>query len=230
MSRFEQKNAYLPTEIPIFPLPGVVLLPGQILPLNIFEERYLSLIEDALGQGRLLGMIQPSVQKTETEAIAEKGKSVLYRIGGLGRIIHFEETSDGRFLVQLKGVSRFEMVDETDIVNGYRRAIVNYGGFSADRSQEQNDEDISRLLSRQHVFDKLDRYCKMLKMKFDLALLSKTPLVILVDALAMICPFTPAEKQALLEAETISKRAELLYSLIDMAIMQGENGSQLHHN
>ena len=157
--------ATLPAQIPIFPLPNALLLPGGQLPLNIFEPRYLAMIEDALGaSGRLIGMVQPMEDSGE-----------LFGIGCAGRISYFQETGDGRYMIALNGVCRFRLHDHRLSARGYRLADV------------------------------------------------------ILNTLAMVCPFDVAEKQALLEAEGIGRRADLLVAMMEMALHEDDGQNDARH-
>src|SRR4051812_49374614 len=141
------RKAQLPTEFPIFPLPGAVLLPGGKLPLNIFEPRYLSMVEDALGEGRMLAMVQPDPARGPTPT----GPAV-YRVGCLGRISSFSETDDGRFLITLTGVTRYQIVVELEMRRGYRRVRADLSAFAADLEPETDG------IERRALLDALRAY------------------------------------------------------------------------
>lgn len=208
MSVFDPTFDLLPTEIPIFPLGGAIVLPKTNLPLNIFEPRYLAMTATALGGSRMIGMIQPK----ETEA--EAAEPAVYQVGCAGRIVQFEESEDGRFLINLKGVCRFRIAEELPPVDGYRRIRPDWTPFRDDL-EEASDEGLTT-----------DRLMMSLKPYFDDQGISanwdaikETPANRLVNSLAMVCPFEPLEKQALLEAKTIAERLTVLTQLIEMAVL-----------
>jgi hypothetical protein len=208
----------LPDIIPIFPLTGVLLLPRGKLPLNIFEPRYLAMTRDALGGERLIGMIQPSDPQ-------EGGMNpAVYPIGCAGRITSFSETDDGRYLITLTGVSRFRIREELPLLSGYRRVVPEWGGFGADLEPAEAGFD------REGLVRELKTYFAQRQIEADWSLIDKTPAEHLVSSIAMLCPFAPNEKQALLEAATLDARAELLTALVGMAAIPAtaEGGASRH--
>lgn len=208
-SRFEE----LPATLPVFPLSGVLLLPRGKLPLNIFEPRYLAMTQDALGAGRLIGMIQPRRADDPAEA------PELYEVGCAGRISQFAETDDGRFLITLTGVCRFAILGEIASMRGYRRAQVDWGRFRDDLAPPPAVE-----LDRDALIERLKRYFAVQGIKADWNSIRATPDERLVTTLAMICPFEPGEKQGLLECPTLADRSEMLAALLDMAAAGREQG------
>jgi uncharacterized protein len=196
----------LPEILPIFPLSGVLLLPRGRLPLNIFEPRYLAMVEDALGHGRLIGMVQPN------SAEAQEAVPPIYHIGCAGRITSFTETEDGRFLITLGGVCRFKVTEELPIERGYRHVRPDWESFLADIN-EPEDTDIDR----DKLFGILRAYFKLHNIAADWNAVQATGNETLVSSLAMICPLEPNEKQALLEAQDLRTRADLLMALLEMA-------------
>lgn len=216
MSVFDPVFEDLPPTLPLFPLTGALLLPRGLLPLNIFEPRYLAMIEDALKEpGRLIGMIQP--ENPEDAATVP----TLYRTGCAGRIVQFEETEDGRYLIHLKGVARFRLGEELATTRGYRRARIDWRGFAADLA-EPDDSDIDR----DRLLAPLRRYLKQQRIEANWDAIREMPEERLVVSLAMSCPFAPAEKQALLEAADLAARAGVLCALLEMATLEtgGERG------
>ena len=199
----------LPETIPVFPLPGALLLPHGHLPLNIFEPRYLNLTADALGQGRMMGMVQPV--HAEPDPVSDTAE--LYRTGCLGRITSFAETDDGRFLITLTGVSRFRIVDELESVRGYRRVAARYDAFAHDLQ-----EDTGATADRQRLLDAVRAYFQVQGIDTDWAAIKEAPDGALVTSLAMTCPFEPREKQALLECPGLIERGEFLTTLMEMAV------------
>lgn len=213
MSQFDPNFDDLPTTLPIFPLTGVLLLPRGLLPLNVFEPRYLNMIQDSLAADRMIGMTQPRDR-------AESGKEPpIYPVGCAGRITAFEETDDGRFLISLKGVCRFRAGEEIPTMRGYRRVRPDWSGFDADLSGPEE-----RTVDRDALFKSLKAYFTSQGIEASWSALKETPDERLVNSLSMICPFDPPEKQALLEAETLRDRAKVLTALVEMAVLDTGGG------
>ncbi len=198
--------AALPGTLPIFPLPGALLLPHGSLPLNIFEPRYVAMIDDALAGARLIGMIQP-----DREA-ADVGTAHTYGIGCAGRITQLTETDDGRYLVSLAGVARFRIARELPGQDGgYRLVEPDFSGFAADLVEDKAVE-----VDRARLFTHLRAFFTGRGIDANWEAMEKADDAGLVTALAMVCPFSPAEKQALLEAANTTRRAETLIALLQM--------------
>ncbi len=200
--------ADLPRVIPVFPLPGALLLPGGHLPLHIFEPRYRAMVQDALAGSRIIGMMQPRNPKQLAKV------QDLYGIGCAGRVQAFRETDDGRFYITLKGVCRFSVVEELDVETPYRQTVVSYARYRADM---QGGEDVP--VDREKLMPALREFLNRFEVKVDWEALEKVPDDALVRSLSMMCPFEPNEKQALLEAETPGDRSTLVTALIEMAII-----------
>lgn len=209
-----------PEIIPIFPLPGALLLPRGRLPLNIFEPRYLVMIDDAMKtDGRLIGMIQP---QGDTKTRGCKG---LFKVGCAGRITTLSETDDGRYLIGLSGVSRFRMVEEVEGFSPYRQARVDWKDYALDAQAPETDaEDFER----EEFLALVERYFKAKSLDTDWDAFSKASEETIVNALCMICPFTEQEKQALIEASDLTERRKTLNTLlmIDAASEDGAGGLQ----
>ena len=203
----------MPAEFAIFPLPGALLLPRGRLPLNIFEPRYLAMIEDSLAHGRMFGMIQPNAHAPR----APTGPS-LYQIGCLGRLTQFAETEDGRFLITLSGVSRFRVIDELPIRRGYRRVSADFAPFARDLEPPHE----SAALKRPEFLGALKPYFRVHGIDANWDAIDEMPDSMLVTTLAMLCPFDDAEKQALLEAPTDADRAADLLALLRMAVHEAD--------
>lgn len=200
----------LPDVIPVFPLTGVLLLPRGRLPLNIFEPRYLAMIEDALAtRHRLIGMIQPLDPDDRSRS------PDLCRIGCAGRITQMEETSDGRYLVTLTGVSRFEITDELPLHEGYRPVRAGWDAFGLDLKN-----DPPGLFDRPRLLKGLRAYLDMQGVAADWNSIESAPDEPLITTLAMVCPFAPGEKQVLLEAANNDDRASTMIALIEMALAE----------
>jgi Lon protease-like protein len=213
-------NGRLPAELPVFPLTGVLLLPRGRLPLNIFEPRYLAMFDDALAGERTIGMIQPSGAAPQG---GQQGPA-LYAIGCAGRITSFSESGDGRYLVALDGVSRFRVTEELPLHRGYRRVIPDWAPFAVDLTEEELTLDRGRLI------ELLQAYFRQQQLSANWEAIGQAPDERLLTSLAMICPFEPPEKQALLEAGCLSDRARLMMSLLEIAIAghQGEDDRPRH--
>jgi Lon protease-like protein len=196
----------LPQTLPLFPLTGVVLLPRGVLPLNVFEPRYLKLVDDALKGDRLIGIIQPS---ENPDTVLKPGLSA---IGAAGRIIAFRETDDKRYLITLTGLCRFRLTGETASPEPYRLGLCDYAGFAGDLAENEAEEDFPR----QRLVTALKQYLGSRDMKADWKSVMSAPPETLVNALAMICPFEPAEKQALLEAPSFAERVSTLVAILEM--------------
>jgi Lon protease-like protein len=203
----------LPTEFAVFPLAGALLLPRGRLPLNVFEPRYLAMVEDSLANGRMFGMIQPN----EHAPRAENGAS-LYRIGCLGRLSHFSETDDGRFLITLSGITRFVVKRELAMHRGYRRVEADYAPFTQDLHTTPDLEPETR----DQILDALEIYFRMKHIDANWEAVRSMPDHLLVVTLAMLCPFDTAEKQALLEAPTEHDRGGDLLALLRMAVHEAD--------
>jgi hypothetical protein len=194
----------LPDILPVFPLTGVLLLPRGRLPLNIFEPRYRAMTRDAMDGERLIGMVQPS-----DPPIRELNPAI-YQTGCAGRITSFSETDDGRFLITLTGVSRFRIREELPLLSGYRRVVADWQEFAGDRDPDAAGFDRARLV------EGLKTFFTQRQVQADWEAIDRAPGEHLVTSIAMMCPFAPNEKQALLEAHTLGERARLLTALIEM--------------
>ena len=206
----------LPEEFPVFPLGGALLLPGGRLPLNIFEPRYLAMVEDALGQGRYFGMVQPDKRLPNG-----KDGPGLYRTGCLGRISSFEETDDGRYLITLAGIIRFGIAEEIEMRRGYRRVHAGLAGFAADL--RAGDESLP--FTRQILLDALARYFAKAGIDANWDAIGEMSDSALVVSLCMACPFGHEEKQALLEAKDPLLRAMTLRTLLEIDSFDGGPGN-----
>ena len=200
----------LPTLIPLFPLAGALLLPRGQMPLNIFEPRYLALIDDAFRSGqRLIGMIQPDINHGEQD-----DHSPLFQVGALGRITQIAETGDGRYLIELTGICRFRTIEEVTAATPYRRFHVTYEPFKSDLVARTGEERVDR----EELLRVLSAFLKANNLKADWDGIEKAPNEALVNALAMMSPFGVAEKQALLEAPDLKTRAEVLIAVTEMEL------------
>ena len=198
----------LPDSVPVFPLSGALLLPAANMPLNIFEPRYLAMIEDAMDSHRMIGMIQPQFDAPE-----DVEDPALCDVGCVGRITAFQETGDGRIVVNLAGVCRFRVVEETAGVNGYRVAKI--AGFGDDL--EENIE-ASKAVDRDGLLHTFKQFLEANDMEADWEGVSEASTETLVNTLSMMSPYGPAEKQALLEAPDLKTRAETLVAITEIML------------
>jgi hypothetical protein len=220
---FDPDLESLPDVIPVFPLAGVLLLPGGKMPLNIFERRYLAMTRAALMDSRrLIGMIQPT-----GHAEGETGPA-LYPIGCAGRIVSFAETDDGRYLITLDGFCRFRAAGEQPMTGGYRRLAVEFAPYRADIDDRYQDR-IQPPINRTGVISAGESYFRARNMNINPEALKKLDDGNLVNALSMGCPFTPEEKQALLEAADLAARARLLETLFAMGASETPGGEATRH-
>lgn len=202
----------LPDVLPIFPLEGALLLPRARLPLNIFEPRYLAMVDDALrSEQRLIGMVQPRRAKEAGEAAPP-----IYDVGCVGRLTSFSETDDGRYLIALSGVIRFEVVQEVDGFTPFRRVTPSWERFAHDL--EADESELMPAPARSEFLSLLKRYFEATDLSADWEALSNADYETLVNAIAMLCPFSPQEKQALLEAKTLSDRESDLQALMRFVV------------
>ena len=210
----------LSRKIPIFPLTGAVLFPGTQLPLNIFEPRYVQMIDDALASpGRLLGMIQPSSPNQGS------GNKNLKKVGCVGRISSFNEAENDRYLITLSGLVRFEVDEEMHVTTPYRQVLANYEKFRSDLEPQKIDGiDRSKLLAL------VKRYLEHRKILADWEIIQQTPTEQLINYSGILVPFTPEEKQLLLEAKSLITRGHALEALYQSYIfdLSGEKSDQLH--
>jgi uncharacterized protein len=212
----------LPDVIPVFPLPGALLLPRGQMPLNIFEPRYLAMIDDALRSGhRLIGMIQP-----DESGSAHQHQPNLYEVGCVGRITQFAESGDGRYLIQLTGVARFRLEEELNVDTPYRQCRVIYVPFMDDFTPRKGEDEVDR----DSLLHALADFLKANDLKADWDGIKNAPNEALVNALAMMSPYGTAEKQALLEAPDLKTRAEILIAVTEMDLAKkrtsGDTGLQ----
>jgi len=206
------KIANLPGAIPIFPLPGALLLPRARLPLHIFEPRYLQMLDDAFKTPeRLIGMIQPN-------EVAGRAGNGLHSIGCAGRVTQFSETEDNRYMITLSGISRFRVVNEIEGFAPYRRCDVNWDGFERDQGKSEQDAGFDR----SSFLDLLGRYFAARSLSTDWDSLQEADDELLINSLSMLLDLEAEDKQALLEAPSLSTRRETLVTLIEFSMRGGE--------
>lgn len=211
---------HLPRVIPIFPLAGALLLPRATMPLNIFEPRYLAMCRDALQSDKLIGMIQPR------DVGDVRFEPELYKTGCVGRIIDSRDLRDGRMLITLEGVSRFDIVEELDRTTPYRKVVATYDRFGADRRAPTISLDFAL---RERMVEDLKRFLDARGLTADWNIIGDAPDEILVNTLAMICPFEANEKQALLEEPTLGARALTMITIMEFALAAPDEGGHKPH-
>lgn len=200
----------LPDVLPVFPLPAALLLPGGRMPLTIFEPRYLEMLDDSLAGPRLIGMVQPSLDG----ALRADDEPELCQVGCIGRIISFAESGDGRYLISLQGICRFRVARELAVKTPYRQCEIL--PFVGDLDEEQAGADVDR----QALLKALRDYLKANELEADWEGVSRADNSVLVNALSMMAPYGPAEKQALLEAPDLKTRAETLIAITEMSMVR----------
>jgi Lon protease-like protein len=206
------KETDLPDTVAVFPLTGVLLLAGGNMPLNVFEPRYLALIDDALKGNRVIGMIQPVFSETDE---SPQGTPELCKVGTFGRITTFGETGDGRYVADISGICRFRVIEEIHQQQPYRQLRV--APFISDLSELEDDPAVNRTA----LLGAFRSYLTANKLEADWEAVSKTSNRMLVNSLSMIAPFGPREKQALLEAPDLKTRAETLVAMTEMVLARG---------
>ncbi len=207
--------ADLPGTIPVFPLPGALLLPRARLPLHIFEPRYLAMLEDCMKTPtRLIGMVQPN------KVPGRDGGTGLHTIGCAGRLTQFSETEDGRYLITLTGISRFRVAEEVTGFTPYRRCDVRWDGFDQDLGNAERDPGFDR----EGFMNLLSMFFSARQLSTDWESLKEADDELLINSLSMLLDFAPEDKQALLEAPSLSTRRETLVTLIEYALRGGESG------
>ena len=200
----------LPEVIPVFPLPGALLLPRGQMPLNIFEPRYLEMIDDALAsRHRLIGMIQPDIAHPGSD-----DKPNLFKVGCVGRITQIAESGDGRYILQLTGVARFRIEEELTVQTAYRQCRVTYAPFADDFIARKGEDEVDR----KELLRALSEFLQANDLKADWDGIENAPNEALVNALAMMSPYGAAEKQALLEAPDLKTRAEILVAVTEIEL------------
>ena len=216
ISKFTIENNNLPTDLPVFPLQGALLLPGGVLPLNIFEPRYIQMVKDTLATNhRLIVMTLPLPEKSNG--------SEIYKLACAGKLISFEETLDGRFLISLSGIMRCRLLDSLEEKGGYRRMKVDF----TDYLDDMRPNDIK--IERNGFFKTLRSYFDMKGLSADWKAIEKCEDEKLITTLAMLCPFSDAEKQTLMEANSLNERAKLMKVILEMSIFgSGDQNVKKH--
>ncbi len=201
--------------IPVFPLAGALLLPGGQMPLNIFEPRYLAMIDDAMHGNRLIGMIQPALKQSEKPS----KEPLLCEIGCVGRITAFQECGDGRYMINLTGICRYRILEEVKGKGGYRQCKI--GVFAEELHEEHHEGDVDR----DALLTTFKRYLDANDMEADWESIDKADNNTLVTALCMMSPYGPAEKQALLEAPDLKNRADTLIAITEIYLARESDNS-----
>ncbi|MDJ1158679.1 LON peptidase substrate-binding domain-containing protein [Chelatococcus sp. SYSU_G07232] len=206
-----------PAVIPLFPLSGALLLPRGQMPLNVFEPRYLAMVDDALAGRRVIGMIQPDADVPGSASVPK-----LYSVGCAGRITQLAETGDGRYLITLSGIARFRVAEELSVLTPYRQARVDYRPFATDFTARAGEEAVDR----EGVIRALRDFAKANDLRIDWQGIDEAPNEALVNALSMMSPFGAREKQALLEAPDLKSRAEVLIAITQLELARETGGPE----
>jgi uncharacterized protein len=205
--------ADLPASVPVFPLAGALLLPFSHRPLNIFEPRYVEMVDDALRGDRLIGLIQPEDASEESP----KGRAALQKIGCLGRLTHFEENGDGRYFIILDGLTRFEVLSEQTVMTPYRRCVISAERFASDFEREFGQDSVDR----ERFLKMMRDYAEFANLDLNWDEINRTGTADLVNFCCMVSPYGASEKQVLLEAASLEDRAETLIALAEVEMARG---------
>lgn len=210
-----RRPADLSPRIPLFPLRGAILLPRATLPLNVFEPRYLQMLDDVMAGDRLIGIVQPATGEGSEDEESHLGRSVSLRsVGCVGRVTTYQEVEDGRLVVTLTGVARYDVIEDVSTDKPYRVASVNYDRFAADLNEGLGEEQVDRA----NLLHVLRSYLDANKLDADWVAIQRASSEFLINALCVMCPYGPEEKQALLEAEDLKSRADVLVALAEMEL------------
>ena len=207
------KSSDLPERIAVFPLSAALLLPGGRMPLNIFEPRYLKMVDDTLCGNRIIGMVQPRLDGS----LRKDGEPELCDVGCCGRITSLGESGDGRYIISLQGICRFRVVEEIAARTPYRQCRIT--PFAADLNEGEGED----MVDREALLETFRHYLEANDMEADWESVRRAENGTLVNALSMMSPYGPAEKQALLEAPDLKTRAETLIAITEMALAR-DNG------
>lgn len=213
--------ADLPQSVPVFPLSGALLLPFAQRPLNIFEPRYIEMVDHALRGNRLIGLIQPQDASEESP----RGRAPLQKIGCLGRLTHFEENGEGRYFIILEGISRFEVISELTVMTPFRQCIISAEPFASDFEREFGQEAVDR----ERFLKMMRDYAEFGNFELNWAEIEKTGTADLVNFCCMVSPYGAKEKQLLLEARSLEDRAETLIAMAEYEMARaGDNAAPLN--
>lgn len=220
-----RRPADLPPRIPVFPLRGAILLPRATLPLNVFEPRYLEMLDDVMSGDRVIGIIQPAAGAGSDEEEGPLAHSIgLRRVGCVGRVTTYQEVDHARLVITLTGITRYEILDEAVTDLPYRMASVTYNRFASDLNEGLGEDQVDR----SNLLRVLRSYLDANKLEADWAAIQRASSEFLINALCVMCPYGPEEKQALLEAEDLKSRADVLVALAEMELASsGGSGNTL---
>jgi uncharacterized protein len=220
-----RRPADLTPRIPVFPLRGAILLPRATLPLNVFEPRYLEMLDDVMSGDRLIGIIQPAAGASSDDEESPLADSVgLRRVGCVGRVTNYQEVDHARVVITLTGITRYEILDEAVTDLPYRVASVSYDRFASDLNEGLGEDQVDR----SNLLRVLRSYLDANKLEADWAAIQRASSEFLINALCVMCPYGPEEKQALLEADDLKRRADVLVALAEMELASsGGNGNTL---
>lgn len=210
----------LPNSIPVFPLSGALLLPFSHRPLNVFEPRYVEMVDNALGGNRLIGLIQPE----ETSEESPRGRAPLQKIGTVGRLTHLEENGEGRYFIILEGLSRFELKSELTVMTPYRQATIDASSFANDFTHAFGEDDVDR----ERFLKMMKDYAEFANFELNWDEINKTGTADLVNFGCMVSPYGAKEKQVLLEARSLRDRSETLIALAEFEMAKGGSGAPLN--
>ena len=213
MPKRPQSPSDLPKTVPIFPLSGALLLPFSHRPLNVFEPRYVEMVDAALRGDRMIGLIQPE----DTSEESPKGRTPLQQIGCLGRLTHFEESGEGRYFIILEGVTRFRLVHELTVMTPYRQGTISGAEFDHDFTRDFGEDAVNR----ERFIRMMRDYAEFASIELNWEEIERTGTADLVNFCCMVGPYGAAEKQALLEATTLEQRAETLIAMTEYEIARG---------
>ena len=217
MLRRPASPADLPKSVPLFPLSGALLLPFSHRPLNVFEPRYVDMVDAALRGDRLIGLIQPE----DTSEESPRGRDPLQNVGCLGRITHFEESAEGRYFIILEGVTRFRLLHELTVMTPYRQGMIDAAAYATDFTRDFGEDAVDR-----ERFVKLMRdYAEFANIELNWDEIERTGTAELVNFCCMVGPYDAADKQALLEAPTLEQRAETLIAMTEYEMARGSGGA-----
>jgi uncharacterized protein len=211
--------ADLPASIPVFPLSGALLLPFSNRPLNIFEPRYVEMVDSALAGDRLIGLIQPE----DTSEESPRGRAALQKIGTVGRLTHWEENGEGRYFIILEGLTRFELVSELTVMTPFRQAMIDATPFVSDFTRAFGEEEVDR----ERFLKMMRDYAEFANFELNWDEINKTGTADLVNFGCMVSPYGAKEKQVLLEAGSLRDRAETLIALAEFEMAKGGSGAAL---
>lgn len=217
LSERYRRPADLPPRLALFPLRGAILLPRATLPLNVFEPRYLALIDDAMSGSRVIGVIQPAGRDGEEGESPQDRTIALRRVGCAGRITSYQELDDGRLIITLTGIARFDVIDEAVTAKPYRIATSSYDRFAHDFNVGLGEDQVDRT----NLLRVLKSYLETNRLKADWNAVQRASSEFLINVLAVMCPYGPEEKQALLEAADLKTRADVLVALAEMELASG---------